>query len=66
MLSVERLSISDTPTNKGLLSSITQPKGEIEVSQLVKQKAHQWFYQEIPEEGELKFQHLQQYCPQFS
>ena len=29
---VEWRSISDTPTNKGLLSSITQPKGDIDVS----------------------------------
>ena len=32
---VEWRSISDTPTNKGLLSSMTQPKGDIDVSQLV-------------------------------
>lgn len=36
MFSVERLSISDTPIKLGLLSSIIQPKGEMEVSHAVK------------------------------
>ena len=36
--SVERRSISDTPIKLGLLSSITQPKGEIDVSQAVNAK----------------------------
>ncbi len=38
VLSVERRSISDTPIKSGLFSSITQPKGEIAVSQAVKAK----------------------------
>ena len=33
---MDRFKISETPINKGLLSSITQPKGEIDVSQEVK------------------------------
>ena len=36
VLSVEIFNMSETPTNKGLLSSITQPKGATEVSQAVK------------------------------
>ena len=35
VLSVEILRISETPINNGLLFSITQPKGDIEVSQFV-------------------------------
>ena len=33
---MDRRSISETPMNKGLLSSMTQPNGEMEFSQLVK------------------------------
>ena len=50
MLSVERRNISETPTKKGLLSSITQPRGEIDVSQFVKAyKASMVLSGEIPE-----------------
>ena len=38
MLSVDLISISETPVKSGLLFSIMQPNGEIETSQLGKAK----------------------------
>jgi hypothetical protein len=63
--SVSRIfNISETPINKGLLSSITQPSGATDVSQAVKAKASIVLSGETPGKDEL-FQHRQPYCLQF-
>jgi hypothetical protein len=66
VLLVEIFNISETPINKGLLSSITQPRGATDVSQAVKAKrASIVLSGETPGKDELKFLHQQPYCLRF-
>jgi hypothetical protein len=62
-LLVEIFNISETPINKGLLSSITQPRGATDVfTGRESKEGINCFIWRNPEKDELKFLHQQPYC----